>query len=122
MNVSRTGCFRSVLDQCGFILDESEHEDSFILHECEQKNHWFSITGADVLDPLQLMVGRTPVDMTPMSAIPNLLIWDLQAIADSFYNGDQQEQQQQQPTPSQPQESVTSKFCYVDDYGRQICQ
>jgi RHS repeat-associated protein len=62
-----------------------------------------------------LMVAGTPVGMTPMSAIPNLLLWDLQAIADASYNGDQQPQ-------APPQTSVTSQFCYTDDNGNRICQ
>jgi RHS repeat-associated protein len=61
-----------------------------------------------------LMVAGAPVGMTPMSGIPNLLLWDLQAIADASYNGNQQPQQQQT--------SVTSQFCYTDDNGSKICQ
>jgi hypothetical protein len=65
-----------------------------------------------------LMVARAPVDLTPMSSIPNFLILDLQVFSDSFYNGDQQPQQQQQEPPT----SVTSDFCYTEDNGNQVCQ
>ncbi len=59
------------------------------------------------------MVGGAPVGMTPMSAIPNLLLFDLQVISDANYKGNPQQQ---------PKESVTSKFCFADDKGKQICQ
>jgi hypothetical protein len=61
-----------------------------------------------------LMVARAPVDQTPMSAIPNLLLFDLQAIADASYNGSQQQKE--------PSASVTSQFCYTDENGKRNCQ
>jgi hypothetical protein len=64
------------------------------------------------------MIARVPVDLTPMSSIPNLLLPDLQVFSDAFYNGDQQSQQQEK----EPASSVTSQFCYTDDSGNQVCQ
>jgi hypothetical protein len=43
MNVSRTGCYRSVLNQCEHILNDCEQKRSDIINDCEQKT-------ADVID------------------------------------------------------------------------
>jgi RHS repeat-associated protein len=53
-----------------------------------------------------LMIGGAPVGMTPMSAIPNLLLLDLEAIADKSRDG--------------LKPKVDSKVCFPDDDGK--CQ
>ena len=37
MSVSTTGCFRFVFNDCGFIINESEHGRILIFNECEQE-------------------------------------------------------------------------------------
>jgi hypothetical protein len=56
MIVSGTGCYRSVLNQCGLILNDCEQKRSDIINDCEQKKAMLSIRAVDVIDPLQLPI------------------------------------------------------------------
>jgi len=54
MNVSRSGCNRSVLNDCGHILNQCEQDGRSVINECEQKTDLLSITAVYVIDPLHL--------------------------------------------------------------------
>ncbi len=60
MNVSRSGCNRSVLNDCGHILDQCEQDSGLVINECEQKTALLSITAVYVIDPLQITVIGPP--------------------------------------------------------------
>src|ERR1039457_5396415 len=54
INVSRNGCYRSVLNQCGFILNDCEQRPCAVINQSEQKKALLSITSVYVIDPLQV--------------------------------------------------------------------
>ena len=58
MIVSRSGCNRSVLNDCGHILNQCEQDGRSVINDCEQKTALLSITAVYVLNPLQLAAPR----------------------------------------------------------------
>ncbi len=54
INVSGSRCNRSVLNDCGHILNQCEQGRRFVNNQFEQKTALLSITAVYVIDPLQL--------------------------------------------------------------------